>query len=183
MSISLLLSSLHFSRSLCLSLSLSLSLSFSHSLSLSVSLSHSHTHTHTHSLSLSLSLLFSHTLLVSPILSPFLSYTVCFSDILSLPFSHTQSFSLSLSLSLCPSIDSLFWCHAATILLTKTTAAQKEVALSYHRVRGLDFLAVVFARSIIFLALHSSSLLTCYMVGNGTNNMYKYIICDGMYPW
>ena len=33
-----------------------------------------------------------------------------------------------------------------TILLTKTTAAQNEVALSYHRVRGLYFLAVVFAR-------------------------------------
>ena len=31
-----------------------------------------------------------------------------------------------------------------TILLTKTTAAQNEAALSYHRVRGLYFLAVVF---------------------------------------
>ena len=30
------------------------------------------------------------------------------------------------------------------ILLIKTTAAQNEVALSYHRVRGLYFLAVVF---------------------------------------
>ena len=30
------------------------------------------------------------------------------------------------------------------ILLTKTTAAQNDVALSYHRVRGLYFLAVVF---------------------------------------
>ena len=35
-----------------------------------------------------------------------------------------------------------------TILLTKTTAAQNEVALSYHTVRGLYFLAVVFVRSI-----------------------------------
>ena len=29
------------------------------------------------------------------------------------------------------------------LLLTKTTAAQNEVALSYHNVRGLYFLAVV----------------------------------------
>ena len=34
------------------------------------------------------------------------------------------------------------------ILLTKTTAAPNEVALSYHRVRGLYFLAVVFAMTI-----------------------------------
>ena len=34
-------------------------------------------------------------------------------------------------------------------LLTKTTAAQNEVALSYHKLRGLYFLAVVFAGSII----------------------------------
>ena len=36
-------------------------------------------------------------------------------------------------------------------LLTKTTAAQNDVTLSYHRVRGLYFLAVVFARSIDLL--------------------------------
>ena len=35
------------------------------------------------------------------------------------------------------------------ILLTKTTAAQNEDALSYHKVRGLYFLAVVFVRSIL----------------------------------
>ena len=34
------------------------------------------------------------------------------------------------------------------ILLTETTAAQNEVALSYHRVRGQYFQAVVFVRSI-----------------------------------
>ena len=34
------------------------------------------------------------------------------------------------------------------ILLTKTAAAQNEDALSYHSVRGLYFLAVVFVRSI-----------------------------------
>ena len=39
--------------------------------------------------------------------------------------------------------------HVSYIHLTKTTAAQNEVALSYHSVRGLYFLAVVFVRSII----------------------------------
>ena len=34
------------------------------------------------------------------------------------------------------------------ILLVKTTAAQNEVALSYHKVRGLYFLAVVFEATI-----------------------------------
>ena len=36
----------------------------------------------------------------------------------------------------------------SAILLTKTTAAQNDVALSYHKVRALYFLAVVFVRSI-----------------------------------
>ena len=35
------------------------------------------------------------------------------------------------------------------ILLTKTTAAQNEVALSYYSVRGLSFLAVAFAATLI----------------------------------
>ena len=35
-----------------------------------------------------------------------------------------------------------------TILLTKTTAAHDEVALSYYSVRGLYFLGVAFAASI-----------------------------------
>ena len=34
------------------------------------------------------------------------------------------------------------------ILLTKTTAARNEIALSYHRVRGLYLMAVVFAATI-----------------------------------
>ena len=34
-------------------------------------------------------------------------------------------------------------------LLTETTATQNEVALTYHSVRGLHFLAVVFAATII----------------------------------
>ena len=35
-----------------------------------------------------------------------------------------------------------------TILLTKIAAAQIEVAHSYHRLRGLYFVAVIFARTI-----------------------------------
>ena len=35
-----------------------------------------------------------------------------------------------------------------TIFLTKTTAAQNEVALGYHRLRGLYFPAAVFATTI-----------------------------------
>ena len=38
------------------------------------------------------------------------------------------------------------------ILLTRTTAAQNVVALSYHIMRGLYFLAVVFVTSIV--AMH-----------------------------
>ena len=40
-----------------------------------------------------------------------------------------------------------------TILLIKTTATQNEVAHSYHRVRGLYFLAVVFAAILIMMAV------------------------------
>ena len=35
------------------------------------------------------------------------------------------------------------------IPITKTTAARNGVALNYHSVRGLYFLAVVFVRSIV----------------------------------
>ena len=49
-------------------------------------------------------------------------------------------------------------CHIPNyILLTKTTAAQNEAALSYHRLRGLYFLAVVFVRRIYVLCKHSIS--------------------------
>ena len=50
------------------------------------------------------------------------------------------------------------------ILLTKTTAAQNEGALSYRGVRGLYFLAVVFATTI--LSLVSISLPSFYFLLN-----------------
>ena len=43
------------------------------------------------------------------------------------------------------------------ILLIKTTAAQSEAALSYHRVRGLFPLAVVFAVTIMVIIFHIMS--------------------------
>ena len=40
-------------------------------------------------------------------------------------------------------------CLSFYIPFTKKTAAKSEVALNYHTVRGLYFLAVVFARTIV----------------------------------
>ena len=37
------------------------------------------------------------------------------------------------------------------MLLTKTTVMQNEAALSYHIVRGLYFLGVIFAGPIVYL--------------------------------
>ena len=45
----------------------------------------------------------------------------------------------------------------SVILLTETTAAQNEVALSYHRVRGLYFPAVVSAETTVILRKNKSS--------------------------
>ena len=61
-------------------------------------------------------------------------------------------------------------CIYIYILLTKTTAVQNGVALSYHKVRGLYFLAVVFVRSlyIFFLKLtivHMRGLTIVHMRG------------------
>ena len=38
---------------------------------------------------------------------------------------------------------------ACSILLTKKTAAKNEVALNYHRVRRLYFVAIIFAMTIV----------------------------------
>ena len=50
-----------------------------------------------------------------------------------------------------------------TILLTKITAAQNEVALSYHRVRGLYFLAAIFAATIVHSKTDVKSTLSGIM--------------------
>ena len=53
-----------------------------------------------------------------------------------------------------------------TILLTKTAAAQNEAALSYHKVRGLYFLAV-FVRSISIVNVHN------FLWGKGFFSIFK----------
>ena len=40
--------------------------------------------------------------------------------------------------------------HVCTIQLTKATAAQNEIALSYRSVRGLYFMAAVFVSTISY---------------------------------
>ena len=45
----------------------------------------------------------------------------------------------------------IYYYNRTCILLTKTTAAQNGVALSYRKVRRLYFLAVVFVRLIVRL--------------------------------
>ena len=42
-------------------------------------------------------------------------------------------------------------CYKDDILLTKTTASRNEGALSYLRVRGMYFLAVVFVVTIVMM--------------------------------
>ena len=44
--------------------------------------------------------------------------------------------------------------NTVTIILTKITAAQNEVALSYHGMRDLYFLAVIFAATIKTVLQH-----------------------------
>ena len=48
------------------------------------------------------------------------------------------------------------------ILLIKLTAAQNEVALSYHRVRGLYFLSVIFAGTVLTILI----LYLLYCIAN-----------------
>ena len=61
------------------------------------------------------------------------------------------------------------------VLLTKTTAARNGVALSYHRVRGLYFLAVVFVRSIIICK--NMDICACACTCICACIMYMYIVC------
>ena len=56
--------------------------------------------------------------------------------------------------------------HYYYILLTKVTAVQNEVALSYHKVRGLYFLAVVIAEAMFCL----TEKLSGKVLGANSNN-------------
>ena len=50
------------------------------------------------------------------------------------------------------------------ILLTKTTAAQNEDALSYHRMRGLYFLATVFVATILTKQIENIDIINHYII-------------------
>ena len=66
------------------------------------------------------------------------------------------------------------------ILLTKTTAAKNEDALSYYKVRGLYFLAVVFVRSIVLARAYTIrfELISCFLP------CYIYLVnCDNPYTF
>ena len=56
---------------------------------------------------------------------------------------------MELDLILLYSYNSFYNYWRQVILLKKTTAAQNEDALGYHRVRGLYFQAVVFVATIV----------------------------------
>ena len=55
---------------------------------------------------------------------------------------------LSSYINMCGSTVAAKYFYEHYIVLAKTTAAQDEDALSYHRVRGLYYRAVVFAATI-----------------------------------
>ena len=65
----------------------------------------------------------------------------------------------------------ILWVLASILYFSKTTAAQNEVALSYHKVRGLYFLAVVF---VIY-----SFRITNEVIGI-TTKVYACGNCDGL---
>ena len=62
------------------------------------------------------------------------------------------------------------------ILLTKTTAAQNEVALSYHKVRGIYFLAVFFAATIYILGVRETGHFNIKTVTPETNLFAELIV-------
>ena len=55
-------------------------------------------------------------------------------------------------------------CANNTTLLIKTTATQYEDALSYHRVRGLYFQAVVFVATILYMENKTNVCLSSYRI-------------------
>ena len=62
----------------------------------------------------------------------------------------------------------------SVILLTKTTATQNEDALSYFRVRGLYYLAVVFVATIY----HLRSCMMCILQQNVERAVYHLACID-----
>ena len=66
-------------------------------------------------------------------------------------------------------------------LLTKITAAQNEVALTYHRVRGLYFLAVIFGATVIFRYSHTPANQIEREADTGREIAFSFVIlCSTM---
>ena len=96
-----------------------------------------------------------------------------------------------LSLSIFPTIlvSHYRFCrvHSSTILLTKATAAQNEVALSYHNVCGLYFPAIVFVSTTIlvphyrFCRVHSSTILLTKTTAAQNEVALSYHSVRGLY--
>ena len=108
--------------------------------------------------------------------SHFLSYSfsasLCVFLSLSLPISPCLFLYLCIYLCIYLSISLyLYLCVSfllvLSILLTKTTAAQNDDALSYYTVRGFYFLAVVFVRSISLA--HRLLRCSCYNFASGSH--------------
>ena len=59
--------------------------------------------------------------------------------------------------------------------LTKITAARNEVALSYHVVRGLYFLAVIFAAIIVLTSSYSRKSSFIFCASNTLPDLLAYL--------
>ena len=66
------------------------------------------------------------------------------------------------------------------ILLIKTTAAQNEVALTYHRVRGLYFLAVIFAATIYIVEVLEKNIRSTEFIDHSFERKF-YGACYGLH--
>ena len=58
------------------------------------------------------------------------------------------------------------------ILLTKITAIQNEVTLRYHRVRGLYFLAVIFAATILKIKHYMIYIIVLSIICIGVSGVW-----------
>ena len=60
-----------------------------------------------------------------------------------------------------------------SMLLTKTTAVQNEVALSYHTLRGVYFSAVVFAAKMILSCRSATTGAKTYYMSRKNDRPFK----------
>ena len=71
------------------------------------------------------------------------------------------------------------------MLLTKTTAAQNEVAPNYHKVRGLYFLGVAFAAAIHNIAYNTAPPITDILCQSnfGKEHVIEAALNKMVCPW